>query len=177
MYTSYSYDAYKAHDLNLYMKTSSGDEISLDFSKYSELSASNEQNDNSTKTSLTLSEMQSFSYSMKSNGITEQDQKEIDEFMAKAQPYINKFLKEFEEETPKSPVALLARKVASMFNPNIDRDANETEYIKANIVDVVDNGLLEYSSSKNIDKLFEESKKLLEMIMLEFDNYDSKQYA
>ena len=81
MNTSYGYDAYKAHDLNIAMRTSSGDVIKMDFSNEQSVSMRQEKNQNGTKESLTFSSMQSFQFSMESNGIDAQDQKEIDAYM------------------------------------------------------------------------------------------------
>ena len=125
MNTSYAMDTYRAHDLNIAMQTSSGDKISLDFANHQSSSIRHQENDNGSKTSMSFSSMQSFEFSIESNGISEQDQKEIDAFMKIAQPFIDKFLKELEDVAPASPVSKLAHQIASVFDPNRDRDENQ----------------------------------------------------
>ena len=124
MNTSYAYDSYRAHDLNIAMKTSSGDTITMDFANHNAASLSYEQNGNSSKTSMSFSSMQSFQFSVESNGIDAQDQKEIDAFMKIAQPFIDNFLKELQQDAPKTPVTKLANEIASIFNPNQERSEN-----------------------------------------------------
>ena len=84
-----SLNAYKSHDLNIMMKTSSGDVINMDFSNQQALSMSQKQNGNSSETNLSFASLQAFSFSVQSNGIDDQDKKEIEGFMKIAQPYID----------------------------------------------------------------------------------------
>ena len=106
--SSYTLDAYKSHDLSIAMRTSSGDTINMDFSNKSALSLKYEQNQDSSSGTLSFASMQSFDFSMQSNGIDAQDKKEIDAFMKIAQPYIDSFLKELGEDAPQSPINKIA---------------------------------------------------------------------
>lgn len=183
MNTSYSLDTYRAHDLNISMKTSSGDVIKMDFANYQSASMNYEQSANGSKAQMSYSSMQSFQFSIESNGIDTQDQKEIDAFMKTAQPFIDKFLKELEDVAPKSPVSKVAHEIAGIFEPSRDRDENSKNYIKTNIVEMFDQALqrLELPEKETpqemIAKIFEETQKLLERTLKEFDNFNKSLYA
>ncbi len=183
MNTSYGIDTYRAHDLNIAMRTSSGDTIKLDFANHQSASFSHEQNENSSKTSMSFSSMQSFQFSIDSNGIDAQDQKEIDAFMKIAQPFIDDFLKELEDVAPKSPVSQLAHQIAGIFEPNRDRDENSKNHVKTNIVEMFDQSMkkLEIPDSSDkvniMDKIFADAQKLLEKTLKEFDEFNKSLYA
>jgi len=183
MNTSYAMNAYQSHDLNIAMRTSSGDVIKMDFSNAQSSSISHKENENGSSTSMSFSSMQSFSFSVDSNGISEQDQTEIDAFMKIAQPFIDDFLQELEESAPKSPVTQLAHKIAGMFNPSQPRDENESNNVKTNIIAMFDNAFnkLQEPERKNpqdiLDKIFEDAKKLLEKTLEEFENFNKLTYA
>jgi ribosomal protein S20 len=172
-----------AHDLSISMKTSSGDTIEMDFENHKSSSIQHQQNAKSSHTNMSFSSMQSFSFKVDSNGIDEQDQKEIDEFMKIAQPFIDDFLKELEDTAPKSPVTQLAHKIAGIFEPNQDRDENSRNNVKTNIVEMFDNAIkkLEIPEKNNtedmIEKIFEDAQKLLEKTLQEFDNFNKNIYA
>jgi len=183
MNTSYAMDSYRAHDLNIAMKTSSGDVITMDFANRQSASLSHEENANGSKTSMSFSSMQSFKFSVDGNGIDAQDQKEIEGFMKIAQPFIDSFLKELEDAAPKSPVSQLAHKIAGIFEPSKDRDENAKNNVKTNIVEMFDNSMKKLEIPKKednvnpLDKIFEEAQKLLEKTLKEFDNFNKNIYA
>ena len=159
MNTSYSMDAYRAHDLNISMRTSSGDTIEMDFSNQQSSSLSHEKNENGSSTSMSFSSMQSFSFNVESNGISKQDQKEIDEFMKTAQPFIDNFLEELQEDAPKSPVTKLAREIAEIFEPGRERDNNQKNHVKSNIVNMFDNSMKQLLDSDKTNKGHGENNK------------------
>jgi hypothetical protein len=165
------------------MRTSSGDVIEMDFANHQSSSFSHEQNASGSKTSMSFSSMQSFQFSIDSNGIDAQDQKEIDEFMKIAQPFIDDFLKEFEDVAPKSPVSQLAHQIASIFEPNRDRDENAKNNVKTNIVEMFDKAMKKLDKPENnsqadaLDKIFKEAQKLLEKTLQEFEDFNKKLYA
>ena len=181
--TSYAFDSYKSHDLNIAMRTSSGDVIEMDFANHQSASFSHEQNANGSKTTTSFSSMQSFQFSIETNGIDAQDQKEIDAFMKIAQPFIDSFLKELDQDAPKTPVTQLAHQIASIFEPNRERNENAKNHIKTNIVEMFDNSMKKLETPKkqdNIDaisKIFEDAKKLLEKTLKEFDEFNKNLYA
>lgn len=181
--TSYGLDAYRSHDLNIAMKTSSGDVIKLDFSNEQSSSLRHSQDKNGSQTTASFSSMQSFSFSIKSNGIDKQDQKEIEAFMKIAQPFIDDFLKELSEDAPKSPVTKLAHDIAGLFDPNKQRDENELNTIKTNIVKMFEKALKDMKPPENlsiedtIEKIFDDTQKLLEKTLGEFENFNKELYA
>ena len=183
MNTSYAVSTYMAHDLNISMKTSSGDTIEMDFANHNSTSISKQENQNGSKTSMSFSSMQSFTFKVDSNGIDKQDLQEIDAFMKIAQPFIDSFLKELEDAAPKSPVSQLAHKIASIFEPSSERSENSKNHIKTNMVEMFDNAMkkLEIPEQSNrqdlIDKMFKETQKLLERTLKEFDDFNKKIYA
>lgn len=174
MNTSYGFDAYKSHDLNIAMRTSSGDVLSMDFTNKKSVSLLHEETKNGSSDTLVLSSMQSFQFSMKSNGIDAQDKKEIEAFMKIAQPHIDGFLKELDAEAPKSPVSKLAHQIAEIFQPMKDKDIDVQNFTKNKIVEMVDNSLKPLNS---IDRIFEDAKKLLEKTLQEFDDFNKFIYA
>ena len=179
MNTSYGLNAYQSHDLNIAMKTSSGDVIKMDFSNKQELSMSGQKNENGSSSSLSFSSMQSFQYFVDSNGIDAQDQKEIDAFMKVAQPYIDDYLSQLGEDMPTSPVNQIATQVANIFEPAKHKDENTQNYAKSNMVDMFDDSInkLDETQINNIDKIFEEAQKLLEKTLKQFDDLGKILYA
>jgi len=183
MNTSYAVDSYRAHDLNIAMRTSSGDTIEMDFSNHQSASLRHQEGENGSKTSMSFSSMQSFQFNVESNGIDAQDQKEIDAFMKIAQPFIDDFLKELKDAAPKSPVSQLAHKIASIFEPSKERNENSKNHVKTNIVEMFDNSMKKLEVPEKldtvnaIDKIFEDAKKLLEKTLKEFDEFNKNIYA
>ena len=196
MDTSYAYDSYRAHDLSISMKTSSGDVIEMDFSNQNSASISQSKNEKGSSTLMSFSSMQSFSFKVQSNGITAEDQKEINAFMKQAQPYVDDFLKELHQDAPKSPVTKLAQSIADIFQADKPRDENHKNHAKSSIVDMFDNSMrkLENDHKENLaknkvekenpldmekmlDKIFKEAQKLLEKTLQEFDLINKKIYA
>ncbi len=174
MNTSYSLDAYRTHDLNIMMRTSSGDVLNMDFSNAQSLSMQSQKDENGSSSSLSFSSMQSFEFSMSGNGIDKQDEKEIKEFMKIAQPFIDDFLKELDEDAPKSPVNQIAHKIANIFEPMKSKDIDTQNFTKNSIVEMFDNSIKEM---KSIDKIFSDAQKLLERTLHEFDKIYQELYA
>ena len=186
MNTSYAMNTYQAHDLNIAMKTSSGDVIKMDFANAQSSSFSHEQNANGSKTSMSFSSMQSFQFNIESNGISKQDQKEIDAFMKIAQPFIDDFLQELTDAAPKSPVTKLAHEIAAIFEPNKERDDNQKNHIKTNIVKMFDDSIKKLDKPEEnekldeidyLEKMLKDAQKLLEKTLNEFDKFNQNTYA
>ena len=183
MNTSYGINTYQAHDLNISMRTSSGDTIKMDFANHNSSSMTRKESENGTQTSATFSSMQSFQFTVDSNGIDKQDQKEIDAYMKIAQPYIDSFLKEFEDVAPGSPVSKVAQEITNVFEPSKERDENSKNNIKTNIVEMFDRSMQELNipektSTENLlEKMATNTQKLLEKTLEAFDDYNKKLYA
>ena len=186
MNTSYALDSYYAHNLDISMKTSSGDLISLNFANEKSASLYSSQDEKSRQSSLSFASMQSFSFSIESNGLDEQDKKEIAAFMKKAEPYINKFLDELAQDAPKSPVTQLANQIADIFKSgNID-SKEHSNLLKSNIVKSFDDAFqalkvpqttTELSMEDVIKKIFDEAQKLLQKTLDAFDEEQKTLYA
>ncbi len=174
MNSAYGLDAYKSHDLNIYMRTSSGDVIEMDFSNRQSFSMSHQQNANQTKESFSFSSMQSFTFSMTTNGIDAQDKKEIEAFMKIAQPYIDDFLQELDQDAPGSPVTKLAHQISDIFAPMKSKDDDTKNYAKNSIVTMFDDAMKNFDS---IEKIFEDAKRLLEKTLEEFDKLNKSLYV
>ena len=183
--SSHALDAYKSHDLNIFMRTSSGDTINMDFSSKSALSLRYEQNQDASSSALSFASMQSFDFSMKSNGIDEQDKKEIDAFMKIAQPYIDSFLKELGEDAPQSPINKIAKEIAREFVPMKQKDEEVQNFTKANIVSMFDKAVKELqipekeqqSLEEITQKILENAQNLLEKTLQAFDEIGQSLYA
>ncbi|MEA1955941.1 MAG: hypothetical protein U9N02_05560 [Campylobacterota bacterium] len=178
MNTSYGLDSYRSHDLNIMMKTSSGDAIEMDFSNKNSASIRHKEDGDSSSTSMKFSSMQSFQFNIDSNGIDENDKKEIEEFMKIAQPFIDSFMKELEEDSPKSPINKIAKDIASIFEPNKERSENSKNFVKSNIVDMFDDSMKKLELPE-IEKsnIFEQAQKLLEKTLQEFKEFNKSIYA
>jgi type II secretory pathway predicted ATPase ExeA len=156
------------------MKTSSGDKLSLNFENTQELSLSSQEDGSSKKESFAFSSLQAFSFTIDSNGISEQDQKEIDVFMEKAQPYIDKFMKELEEQNQNSPINKIASDIVKNLGNLKESSENVKNSTKKEIVDLFDKAL---ENNKSFEKMVEESQKLLQKIIDGFDKVFEPLYA
>ena len=183
MLKEYAANNYYSHDLNIAMRTSSGDVIKMDFSNQNSSSLSYEKTNASESLSASFSSMQSFKFSIDSNGIDAQDKKEIAAFMKKAQPLIDKFLQEFSKDAPNTPVTKLAKQIVTAFDSQIHDNKNKDNYIKTNIVKAFDKALQKFKSPehlrtlKSVEDIFKETQKLLEKVLKEFDNFNKELYA
>jgi hypothetical protein len=174
MTTATSLDAYRSHELNIQMKTSSGDTLSLNFQNEQSLSMSEKQSEKSKEQSFSFSSMQAFSFNLDSNGISEQDQKEINAFMKKAQPYIDKFMKELSDQNQTSPINKVASDVTKLIGNLKNSDENLKNSAKKAVVDLFDNAVKE---TKSTEKMIEEAQKLMQKILDGFSKAFEPIYA
>lgn len=174
MTTATAYDAYRSHELAISMKTSSGDTLSLNFTNEQSLSLSEKTTDKSKEQSFSFSSMQAFSFSIDSNGISEQDQKEINAFMKKAQPYIDKFMKELEGQNQTSPINKIASDVTKLIGNLKNSDENIKNQAKKGVVDLFDNAV---KNVKTHEKMLDEAQKLMQKIIDGFDKTFQPIYA
>lgn len=175
-----SLDAYRSHELSMQMKTSSGDVLSLNLENTQELSLNSQQKEGTKESSFSFSSMQAFSFKLDSNGITQQDQKEIDAFMKKAQPYIDKFMKELETQNQTSPINKLASDIIKGIGNLKNSDENVKDNAKKGLVDLFDNALKQTNSDKNendMSKIISEAEKFLKKILEGFDRLFEPIYA
>lgn len=175
-----SLDAYRSHELSIQMKTSSGDTLSLNFENTQELSLNSHQKEGTKESSFSFSSTQAFAFELNTNGITEQDQKEIDAFMKKAQPYIDKFMKELSDGEQKSPINKLASDVTKALGDLKHSDESVKNHTKKGIVDLFDNALKQTPPPKNendMAKMISEAEKFLKKILEGFDRLFEPLYA
>lgn len=171
MNTSSSLDAYRSHELSISMKTSSGDTLSFNLSNEEALSMRQDKNQRTEGNSFSFSSTQSFSFQFDSNGISEQDQKEIDAFMKIAKPYIENFMKELDGTSP-------LNKIASSVTSAIGDLRNKNEHVinkaKSEIVDLFDQNI---KPAELHQKLFERAQQLLEKVLYGFEKENKTLYA
>jgi len=184
MINRYEQNNYYAHDLNIEMKTSSGDRITMDFSNHKSSALAYAKDAKGESASMQFSSMQSFQFHIESNGIDAQDKKEIDAFMKKAKPLIDKFLQEFSTDAPNTPVTKAAKQIVSAFEPNEQNTAQKNNYIKANIVKGFDDAFRTFHPQKkegldidSLEKILKDTQKLLEKTLKEFDDFNKKIYV
>ena len=174
MNTNYSMNAYRSHELAIEMRTSSGDVISLDFANRQSLSMEQTTTENTKERSFSFASMQSFQFQVDSNGIDEQDKKEIAAFMEIAKPYIDNFMKELEADEQHTPLSQVAKAVSDLLSPVTQKDENSRNYAKNGIVNLIDNSLKQFEQHQ---KLLDGSQKLLEKILERFDKIEDTLYA
>lgn len=174
MISSASLDAYRSHELSIQMKTSSGDTLSLNFQNAQSLSLNETTTADSKEQAFSFSSMQAFSFKMESNGISEQDQQEINAFMKKAQPYIDKFMKELEDQNQTTPVNKIASDVTKLIGNLKNSDENVKNQAKKGVVDLFDNAV---QNVKSHEKMIDEAQKLLKKILDGFDKKFEPLYA
>jgi hypothetical protein len=162
------------------MKTSSGDTLSLNFENTQELSLNSKQKDSTKESSFSFSSTQSFAFKLNTNGITEQDQKEIDAFMKKAQPYIDNFMKELSTGEQKSPINKVVSDVTKALGNLKQSDENVKDHAKKGLVDLFDNAIKKAELPKNendISKIITEAEKFLKKVLEGFDKKFEPLYA
>jgi hypothetical protein len=174
MQGSYALNAYRSHDLSIEMRTSSGDVINLGMSNSQSLSLEASKDGNSSTASFSFSSMQSFSFSVASNGIDDQDRKEIAAFMEVARPYIERYMKELEGGEGDTPRNKVAQNIAESFAPAKGRGEAVENLAKQSIVSLFDD------AAKRVDafeKILDEAQKLLEKSLELFDRGNEARYA
>lgn len=174
MTSATSLNAYRSHELSIQMQTSSGDTLSLNFQNKQALSYNQQSSDSSQEQSFSYSSMQAFSFDIDSNGISEQDQKEIDNFMKTAQPYIDNFMKELADQNQTSPINKVASDVTKLIGNLKNSDDSVKNAAKKGITDVFDKALKTTESSQ---KMIDEAQKLLHKIIDGFDKTFEPLYA
>ncbi|MEA3372231.1 MAG: hypothetical protein U9Q62_00945 [Campylobacterota bacterium] len=169
-----SLEAYRSHDLSIQMRTSSGDTIDMAFSNTQELSMKQSQQNGTKSGTFSFASMQSYQFHMESNGIDEQDKKEIEAFMEIAQPFIDNFMKELESGEQHTPLNQIVKSVSDIFAPVGDKPINTQNYAKNGIVNLMDNALKQVEQHKT---LLDESQKFLDKVLQRMDKFEEMLYA
>lgn len=174
MQTDYALNAYRSHDLAIEMRTSSGDCIALELSNEQSLSMTSSQNGKNARGTFSFSSMQSFSFSMTSNGIDAQDRKEIEAFMEIARPYIERFMDELGSGERHTPRNQLAKGIADAFAPARGRGPEMEAGAKQGIVSLFDEAI---SKIDAFEQLLGEAEKLLARALERFEYGAVGRYA
>ena len=176
MNTSYGLNAYSSHELNIQMKTSSGDVIKLDFENTREFSLSSQTDENSQNASFEFSSLQKYQFAMESsNGMDAQDKKEIAAFMEIAKPYIENFMQEIADQEQKTPLNQLADLLEKTMEPLKTLNEESKNSAKNNLVKLFDDSLKLFEQT---EKLIDESQKLLDKLIKGFDrDFEELLYA
>lgn len=174
MSTSIAMNTYQSHNLSIMMKTSSGDLININLSSKQALEMQSQKDQNGARSTLSFSSIQSFQFSMQTNGIDAQDKKEIAAFMKQAQPYLDKYMKELDNHNAISPLNKVAKTISDFFEPMKNSDQNTKNYTKYSIVDMFDQTS---KNSNDISKVFDQMKNLLNKTLKQFDKLTKEIYA
>ena len=167
-------------DLSLQIKTSSGDEIDLSMYKEASASYSESSDANSTTKTTELSLSQGYKMHYEGNGISAQDQQEINDALKKFQPEIDKFMgkskgdqKAQNSSKPEDWVAALG---ANLMPP--PANDNVKNYQKSSLAQAFDDAMKNASDSSGTSKkLCADSKRLLDKILALMDGKAQIQYA
>jgi len=174
MTSSTSLNAYRSHELSVQMQTSSGDMLSLNFQNQQSLAYDEKSSATTQERSFSFSSLQAFSFKMDSNGISEQDQKEINDFMKTAKPFIDKFMKELEDQNQTSPINKVASDVTKLIGNLKNSNESVKNSAKSGVVDMFDNSLKTVDATQ---KMIDEAQKLLQKIIDGFDKLFEPIYA
>lgn len=167
MTTTASLDAYRSHELNFYLKTSSGDTLSLNLQNEQSLSLERSQSDSSDETSFSFSSMQAFSFELNSNGLSDQDKQEIKDFLKSARPLINKFINELDNGNGSTPLNKIASSVTDMMGDLKQKDDHVKKHAQKGIVDLFDQSVKEV---KHFEKMIDRIQTLMQKILDGFDS-------
>jgi hypothetical protein len=169
-------NAYYEHALSVDIKTSSGDKISLNFSKEQEASLEQQRSNNGSQTEFSYSSIQQFSFEYEGNGLDEQDLEEIEALMEIAMPRIENFMDEFDEDM-RNPIPINSEgaRIASIFD-NVMQGGNQNlqNFAKHELVHGFDTIIQPHIQNKS---LIQEGINFLENILSHMDEQFSALYA
>jgi hypothetical protein len=100
--------------------------------------------------------------------------------MKKAQPYIDKFMKELSDGEQKSPINKMASDLTKALGDLKHSDESVKNHTKKGIVDLFDNALEQIPPVKNendMSKMISEAEKFLKKILEGFDRLFEPVYA
>ena len=172
-------NAYRSHELSIEMKTSSGDVINLDFENTQQMSLNQQKDSNSQSMEFSFSSLQQFNFSIDSNGIDEQDKKEIAAFMKIAQPYIDNFMAELKDQKQVTPANKIAQDIGDILAPLKDKDQDSKNFAKGEIVAMFDNALkANHFDVRDLQKdMLKQSEDLLSKIIATLDDFSKLIYG
>ncbi|MCV6607468.1 MAG: hypothetical protein OIF32_04595 [Campylobacterales bacterium] len=162
-----SISAYKERTREIRFKTSSGDEVSIDLYRKKSGEITQFKDENGTSGTFSFEQIEGYSFSIKGNGISEQDKIEIEEMMEKIQPLIEDFYNE-ELEIPYNQAV---DKISAPFKYLESEDLQN--YGKNQLVKAFDNTIQPDVTDEKLNVLEEFLKTILDKI----DKAESKIYG
>jgi hypothetical protein len=175
MNTLTALNAYSQHSLSIDIRTSSGDLIELDFNNEKSLQYAKGEG----RESFAFSSLESFTYHYEGNGIDAQDQKEIDAFLALAQPKIDNFVAGLNDGSSlRDPINKITSDISNIFQPITNKgDDNLLNFAKHGLVNAFDNAFKnEVDPVKQMDKIFAHAERFLEQLMKQLDKVEEELY-
>ena len=156
-----------SNNFSFSFQTSSGDKISLSMYDNQELSLNEKESKNSKTISMSLRHELGYKFSYEGNGISKQDQKEIEEAVKKIKPIYKKFINNIKDNNliPNDKEILKWTNLAKQELPKMTNN-NKLNMLKDKTISGIDDVLSIFkrneeiikATSKFFDKLFEQSK-------------------
>jgi len=152
------------------LKTSSGDEISLSFYDNKSVEFGAKASSSERSFSMTLRHELGYSFSYKGDGISVQDQKEIEEAMKKIKPIYKKFLENI-KKSDEIPGFKEITNFSQIMRNNMPKlqSPDSQELLKDRTVDTMDKVLAIFEKSQ---KLLEGTKRLFDKLFANMKGFD-----
>jgi len=152
-----------ANSFSFDLRTSSGDEISLSFYDDKKLEFDAKEGRGVRKYQMSLRHEVGYSFSYKGDGISQEDQKEIEEALKRIRPMYQKFLENIKKSDEFPGFQEITNITQKMKNElPMPKDSNHLEYMKDKTLDKIDevlgiferNDILMKATREAFDKLF-----------------------
>jgi hypothetical protein len=167
--------SYSQHQLSVNMQTSSGDKITIELGKENTLNAYSSSNSQGSASKLEYLSSTSFNFSYEGDGLDEQDIKEINKLLEFAQPHLDNFMQELQEENNTTPINKTLSSVLDVFKPIKEQENPDlNNYAKNTITHNLDNLLKNYQATS---KMIEESETFLKNLFTQWDSNLNSLYA
>ena len=152
------------------LKTSSDDEISLSFYDNKSVEFDTKKSSSERSFSMRLRHELGYSFSYKGDGISKQDQKEIEEAMEKIKPIYQKFLENVKksDEIPGFKEIINFSQMMRSNMPKIESPDSQ-ELLKDRTIDMMDEVLAMFEKSQ---KLLESTKRLFDKLFEKMEGFD-----
>ena len=156
------------NNLDLSIKTSSGDTISLNMYDHKEMQYSDVREGNSRLQEFSLSHEYGYTFSYEGNGIDKQDMKEIREAMKALQPSIKEYMQNAKDDGMPSPRAILNEALHLRQELPKPKDFNEKQMMGSELLKNFDEALKDFSPNQIV---LEASKSLFDRILEQLDSF------
>lgn len=156
------------HNLDLSIKTSSGDTISLNMYDNKEMQYSDVREGNARMQEFSLSHAYGYTFSYEGNGIDKQDMQEIREAMKELKPSIKEYMQNVKDDGMPSPRAIINEALNIRQALPSPKDFNEKQMMGSELLKNFDEALEEFSPNQIV---LEASKSLFDRIMEQLDSF------